>query len=235
MRRTKAVMLAVTVGMLTCVTACARVDKPLASAPQGGTISAISSVATPIPTTTPTASPKPTTAPTATPEPTPEPTETPTPAITSVWGDVTPATYGSAYGTITCDDIGLDAPLVWGDDQIILNQRDGVYQYPSSAQIGYSGCHLLCSHNDSTFSLLEYASVGDKFIVTTDYGEYVYIVDSAQAGTVTDDASTVIGEDGSVLVDLSDENDRLYMYTCYPFGYYETTSQRYVVRATLKN
>lgn len=226
-------MVAVTIGMLTYVTACARADN--ISAPQSGAISAASSVATPIPTTAPTVSPKPTTAPTATPEPTPEPTETPTPAITSVWGDVTPATYGLAYGTITCDDIGLDAPLVWGDDQIILNQRGGVYQYPSSAQIGYSGCHLLCSHNDSTLSSLEYVSIGDEFVVTTDYGKYVYVVDSAQAGTVTDDASTVIGEDGSVLVDLSDENDRLYMYTCYPFGYYEATSQRYVVRATLKN
>lgn len=153
MRRTRAVMVAVTIGMLTCVTACARADN--ISAPQSGAISAASSVATPIPTTAPTVSPKPTTVPTATPEPTPEPTETPTPAITSVWGDVTPATYGLAYGTITCDDIGLDAPLVWGDDQIILNQRGGVYQYPSSAQIGYSGCHLLCSHNDSTLSSLE--------------------------------------------------------------------------------
>lgn len=155
-----------------------------------------------------------------------------TPATTSVWGDVVPASYGSSYGTISCDKIGLYATLIWGDDQELLNSRSGICQYTGSSQIGYGGCHLLCGHNDSTFSLLRYVSIGDKFVVSTSYGTYVYQVTSAEAGTVATDASTVYSNTtGVALVNLGDGADALYMYTCYPFGYYNSTSQRYVVRA----
>lgn len=144
-----------------------------------------------------------------------------------------PAAYGSSYGTISCNSAGINASLIWGDDQALLDSRSGVYQYTGSYQVGYGGCHLLCSHNDSTLALLQYVSIGDEFVVTTDYGQYVYTIDSARPGTVTEDASTVVADDGTILVDLSDSTDRLVMYTCYPFGYYQTTNQRYVVRATL--
>lgn len=92
---------------------------------------------------------------------------------------------------------------------------------------------MLCAHNNGAFSLLQYVSIGDKFVVDTNYGRYVYQVDSAHAGTVTADGGTVVADDGTVLVNLADGMDRLYMYTCYPFGYYQSTPQRYVVMATL--
>lgn len=152
---------------------------------------------------------------------------------TSVWGAVTPAGYGTSYGTISCSKIGLYSSLIWGDDQGLLDSRKGVCQYTGSYQVGYGGCHLLCAHNNGAFSLLQYVSIGDKFVVDTNYGRYVYQVDSARAGTVTADGGTVVADDGTVLVNLADGTDRLYMYTCYPFGYYQSTPQRYVVRATL--
>lgn len=92
---------------------------------------------------------------------------------------------------------------------------------------------MLCAHNNGAFSLLQYVSIGDKFVVDTNYGQFVYQVDSARAGTVTADGGTVVADDGTVLVNLADGMDRLYMYTCYPFGYYQSTPQRYVVMATL--
>lgn len=152
----------------------------------------------------------------------------------SVWGDVAPAAWGQAYGTITCDAIGLNASLIWGDDQSLLNQRGGVYQYPGSYQVGVTGGHLLCSHNDSVFSLLQYVSIGDYFVVDTDYGEYVYSVTLAKPGYVSSDASTVIADDGTVLVNFTDGIDKLIMYTCYPFDCYSPTNQRYVVQAVLQ-
>lgn len=152
---------------------------------------------------------------------------------TSVWGAVTPAGYGTSYGTISCSKIGLYSSLIWGDDQGLLDSRKGVCQYTGSYQVGYGGCHLLCAHNNGAFSLLQYVSIGDKFVVDTNYGQYVYQVDSAHAGTVTADGGTVVADDGTVLVNLADGMDRLYMYTCYPFGYYQSTPQRYVVMATL--
>lgn len=145
-----------------------------------------------------------------------------------------PAAWGQAYGTITCDAIGLNASLIWGDDQSLLNQRGGVYQYPGSYQVGVTGGHLLCSHNDSVFSLLQYVSIGDDFVVDTDYGEYVYSVTLAMPGYVSSDASTVIADDGTVLVNFTDGIDKLIMYTCYPFGCYSPTNQRYVVQAVLQ-
>lgn len=255
MRRTKAVIPAVVLGVLTFATACASSEATPVSVQPGSFASTMETAATvetaddaiylsedsiPEPTphaplSKPTAAPEPT--PTQTPEPTevpmPVPTDIPAPVTTSVWADVVPATYGASYGTISCSSAGINASLIWGDDQGLLNNRGGVYQYTGSYQVGYGGCHLLCSHNDSTLALLQYVSIGDEFVVTTDYGQYVYTVDSARPGTVTADASTVVADDGTILVDLSDGTDRLVMYTCYPFGYYQTTNQRYVVRATL--
>lgn len=153
--------------------------------------------------------------------------------ITTVWENVVPASYGSRYRTISCSKIGLYSSLIWGDDQNLLDSRSGVCQYTGSSQVGYGGCHLLCAHNNGAFSLLQYVSIGDEFVVDTDYGRYVYKVDSCRAGTVTVDAGTVIAEDGTILVNLGDSEDSLYMYTCYPFGYYQSTPQRYVVRAKL--
>ena len=175
--------------------------------------------------------------PSAPPEPSPSPTPTPTPepaAVTSVWGDVTSAAWGQTYGTISCDAIGLNASLIWGDDVSLLNQRGGVYHYPGSYRIGETGGHLLCAHNDSVFSLLQYVSIGDDFVVDTDYGRYVYSVTLARPGYVSSDASTVVADDGTVLVNFSDGIDKLIMYTCYPFGYYDSTNQRYVVQAVLQ-
>lgn len=97
-----------------------------------------------------------------------------------------------------------------------------------------TGGHLLCSHNDSVFSLLQYVSIGDDFVVDTDYGEYVYSVTLAMPGYVSSDASTVIADDGTVLVNFTDGIDKLIMYTCYPFDCYSQTNQRYVVQAVLR-
>lgn len=56
----------------------------------------------------------------------------------------------------------------------------------------------------------------------------------AMPGYVSSDASTVIADDGTVLVNFTDGIDKLIMYTCYPFGYYSPTNQRYVVQAVLR-
>ena len=154
-------------------------------------------------------------------------------STTYVWSDVSAPVYGQSYASITCDEIGLSSRLYWGDDQSMINAAQGVYEYTGTSQIGYPGCHLLAAHNNSVFSLLQYASIGDIFTVTTEYGRYAYEVDSCRSGNVTADAGTIVASDGTVLVNLGDSNDRLYMYTCYPFGYYGATNQRYVVRATL--
>ena len=249
MRRTKALILVATLAVLTSVAACSWQAEPIPaeSAQSESTISTSESATVetavdarqipdlsgvPEPSASP--APSPTPQPEPSPSPTPEPTPEPVSAATSVWDDVVPAAWGQAYGTITCDAIGLNASLIWGDDQSLLNQRGGVYQYPGSYQVGVTGGHLLCSHNDSVFSLLQYVSIGDDFVVDTDYGEYVYSVTLAKPGYVSSDASTVMADDGTVLVNFTDGIDKLIMYTCYPFDCYSPTNQRYVVQAVLQ-
>lgn len=253
MRRTKALILVATLAVLTSVAGCSWQAEPLPgesaqsesslntsesatqeTAEEEQQISDLSGVPELSPEPAASFEPSPTPQPEPSPGPTPEPTPEPVSAATSVWDDVVPAAWGQAYGTITCDAIGLNASLIWGDDQSLLNQRGGVYQYPGSYQVGVTGGHLLCSHNDSVFSLLQYVSIGDDFVVDTDYGEYVYSVTLAMPGYVSSDASTVIADDGTVLVNFTDGIDKLIMYTCYPFGYYSPTNQRYVVQAVLR-
>lgn len=253
MRRTKALILVATLAVLTSVAGCSWKAEPLPAesaqfesslntsesatqetAEEEQQILDLSDIPEPGPEPAAPFEPSPTPQPEPSPGPTPEPTPEPVSAATSVWDDVVPAAWGQAYGTITCDAIGLNASLIWGDDQSLLNQRGGVYQYPGSYQVGVTGGHLLCSHNDSVFSLLQYVSIGDDFVVDTDYGEYVYSVTLAMPGYVSSDASTVIADDGTVLVNFTDGIDKLIMYTCYPFGYYSPTNQRYVVQAVLR-
>lgn len=145
---------------------------------------------------------------------------------------VVPATYGTKYGTISCGSAGISADLVWGDDYGILGLNNTVAQYTGSNQIGYGGCHLLLSHNYSVFSNLQYVSYGDVFTIVTTYGTYQYQVDQIESGYVTGDSGNIVSSDGNYLVNLQDSVDRLYMYTCYPFDFYDATEQRYVVRAT---
>lgn len=225
MRRTKALILVATLAVLTSVAGCSWQAEPLPAesaqsesslntsesatqetAEEEQQISDLSGIPEPGPEPAAPFEPSPTPQPEPSPGPTPEPTPEPVSAATSVWGD----------------------------DQSLLNQRGGVYQYPGSYQVGVTEGHLLCSHNDSVFSLLQYVSIGDDFVVDTDYGEYVYSVTLAMPGYVSSDASTVIADDGTVLVNFTDGIDKLIMYTCYPFGYYSPTNQRYVVQAVLR-
>lgn len=232
MRRTKALILVATLAVLTSVAGCSWQAEPLPAesaqsesslntsesatqetAEEEQQISDLSGVPELSPEPAASFEPSPTPQPEPSPSPTSEPTPSPTPSPTPE-----PAA----------------ATSVWGDDQSLLNQRGGVYQYPGSYQVGVTGGHLLCSHNDSVFSLLQYVSIGDDFVVDTDYGEYVYSVTLAMPGYVSSDASTVIADDGTVLVNFTDGIDKLIMYTCYPFGYYSPTNQRYVVQAVLR-
>lgn len=149
------------------------------------------------------------------------------------YGEVVPASYGNTYASIECKKAGIDTSIIWGDDETCLGRSSYVSQYVGSKQIGDIGGHLLCAHNYGVFSKLARVSLGDTFIVRTAYGTYVYQVDFCGFGTVTEAGDNIVSADGVALIDLSDTEDRLYMYTCYPFGYYGATSQRYVVRATI--
>ena len=153
---------------------------------------------------------------------------------TSIWGTPYYPQYGSRYATISCDSAGIDTQLLWGDDQGMLNRNMwSVCQYSGSAPIGQTGAHLLLAHNNCIFGRLQRVRIGDLFVIKTQFGQYVYKVDSACAGYVQADGSNIVANGRNLVRYGYGGEDQIYMYTCYPFGFYGATNQRYVVRATL--
>ena len=108
-----------------------------------------------------------------------------------------------------------------------------VCQYSGSAPIGQTGAHLLLAHNNGIFGRLQRVRIGDLFVIKTQFGQYVYKVDSACAGYVQADGSNIVANGRNLVRYGYGGEDQIYMYTCYPFGFYGATNQRYVVRATL--
>ena len=115
---------------------------------------------------------------------------------------------GEQYGQITCEKIGLDAPVYWYDDDEILAY--GVGQSLTSLLPGFGRPIILAGHNSTYFECLQNAEVGNVIKFKTNYCDYEYTVRNIQ----------IYNEDELEHLLLSDEyNDReqLIMYTCYPF------------------
>ncbi|MBR0414219.1 MAG: class D sortase [Clostridia bacterium] len=114
-------------------------------------------------------------------------------------------TFNQQYAEIQSTDLGMDAPVFWGDSDLIL--RTGAGTYTGSSLPGYGSSILMSAHNTTYFKGLENAKEGDKITVTTTYGIFTYQV-SKIAVLDADDASAV---------DYFSDKEQLVLYTCYPF------------------
>lgn len=115
---------------------------------------------------------------------------------------------GEQYGQIVCEEIGLDAPVYWFDDNEILAY--GVGQSIASRLPGFNGPIVLSAHNTTYFACLQYAAVGNVIKFHTNYCDYEYTVNNVQVydeKELTALLGTKFGTDGEELI----------MYTCYPF------------------
>ena len=118
---------------------------------------------------------------------------------------ITQPSFGDEYGHITCDRIGLDAPVYFGDNNDIL--RVGAGQYIGSFLPGYGRTIMLCAHNTTFFKPLQVIEAGDIITFKTSYGVYQYQVSRTDVKDHND----------STAYDLLQEKEELVMYTCYPF------------------
>ena len=131
-----------------------------------------------------------------------------------------PAT-GSRYGTIICDDIGLKAPLYYGDTDKILSRGAG--QYTGSGLPGEGRFILVGAHDVGYFEVLENAEKGQKINVHTSYGDFMYQITDLRVA----DVSYISVRD----LEKTD-NEKLVLYTCYPFGeVFDRSDRRYFVTA----
>ncbi len=119
--------------------------------------------------------------------------------------DVVWPSYGQHYAQISCDRIGLDAPLYMGDDDSIT--RVGAGQYIGSFIPGYGRVVLVAGHCTTFFKPLKNVKDGDVIVVKTSYGVYQYQVSKIQ----------VYKADDMEAYDLSQDYEQLILYTCYPF------------------
>lgn len=114
----------------------------------------------------------------------------------------------SKYGEISCERIGVDCGVYWGDTDEVLEYGAG--NYTGSFPPGYGRLILLAGHNQTYFLPFQYAEVGDIFKFSTYYGDYEYEVKRVEVYDEND-----LGH--YVLDHLSENKEELVMYTCYPF------------------
>ena len=119
--------------------------------------------------------------------------------------DVPSPYFGTHYGRIEIDAIDLDVRLYWGDSDPILNKGAG--QYIGSSLPGYQKPLLIGGHNLTFFETLKDVEIGDEIRITTHYAEYVYRVFKLDVVKYTDMEA----------FDLSEDEEVLMLYTCYPF------------------
>ena len=115
---------------------------------------------------------------------------------------------GSQYGQITCEAIGLDAPVYWYDTDDILAY--GVGQSLISLLPGFGRVIVLSGHNTTYFACLQSAEVGNVIQFHTNYCDYEYTVTNVQVYNENDLEKLLIQK-------ANDQREELIMYTCYPF------------------
>ena len=113
--------------------------------------------------------------------------------------------YNQQYGEIKCSRLDIDAPVFWGDSDLVL--RAGAGTYSGSSLPGYGGSILISAHNTTFFEGLQDAQVGDEFKLTTTYAAFTYRISEIKVRKA-DDASAV---------NFGAKEEKLVLYTCYPF------------------
>ena len=122
--------------------------------------------------------------------------------------DIDMPVSGEQFGQITCADIQLDAPLYWDDSLEIL--RYGAGQNISSFLPGFGKIMIIAGHNSTFFNVLQNIEVGKVIEIDTNYCTYQYEVTAVKVYDENDLEDLFVEH-------LGDEEETLYMYTCYPF------------------
>lgn len=100
--------------------------------------------------------------------------------------------------------------------------RGAAGHVPGSALPGEPGNAAFAAHRDTFFAPLRDVRKGDGVTVTTPQGEYHYVVASTQ----------IVDPDDVAVLDPT-KDATLTLVTCYPFDYFGSAPQRFIVRARL--
>jgi sortase A len=133
------------------------------------------------------------------------------------------ATYpekGDKVGTITLESLDLSWPIFEGTQEAQLSQ--GVGHYIGSVLPGVVDNAILSGHQSTVFSRLGELEKGDRVLIETDAGIFVYVITRFEVVDRSD--QTVIQPSDDAILTLT---------TCYPFGAIGNTTEAYIVTADL--
>lgn len=130
--------------------------------------------------------------------------------------------YGTQYATIEIPKIDVDLPVYYGDTLDIL--KKGVGHSSGSYFPGEGGSIIYMGHNSKKmFRRFSELQIKDKITVKTSYGEFTYEIYDMQ----------IVEETETDKLPIQEDEEKLMIYTCYPFNNIGYATHRYVVYANL--
>ena len=131
--------------------------------------------------------------------------------------------YGTKYGQLTIDTLGVNLPIYYGDDLSIL--RYGIGHTFGSYFPGEGGTIIYMAHNTSGFlRKLPEIQIGAKINISTSYGEYTYTVNKTE----------IVHMSNTEVVDnIQDNEEELILYTCYPVNSIGHATHRFITHSSL--
>ena len=123
---------------------------------------------------------------------------------------------GTEFATLKINSVNLNKRIIHGDGDLEL--KKGIGHYAGSTLPGEGGNVVLSGHRDTVFRPLEGIKIDDEVEIETDYGVYKYKV-----------ANTRVTNPNDTTVTMPTDNEKLTMYTCYPFNYVGRAPNRFIV------
>lgn len=127
---------------------------------------------------------------------------------------------GDKVGTITLESLDLSWPIIEGTEEDQLSK--GVGHYIGSVLPGIDDNSILSGHRSTVFGRLGELKKGDRILVETSAGTFVYVITKFKVVDRSD--QTVIQPSVDPTLTLT---------TCYPFGNVANTTEAYIVTAKL--
>jgi sortase A len=126
---------------------------------------------------------------------------------------------GETFGELHIQSVGIDAPLIYGDN--IKNMINGVELYSGTYLPGQGRTILIGGHNNTYFLPLPNVNVGDQVELCTNYGTYLYEITGSQTTRY----------DNTTAYDLTKQEENLILYTCHNIAGIGATPYRVFVYA----
>ena len=130
--------------------------------------------------------------------------------------------YGTQYARIEIPRIDIDLPVYFGNTMEVL--KKGVGHSSGSYFPGEGGSIIYMGHNSKKiFRRFGELKIGDKITIKANYGEFNYEIYDMQ----------IVEETETYKLPIQENEEKLMIYTCYPFNNIGYATHRYVVYANL--